>query len=158
MNRSPIILLVAFVLVAGTVTAGLFGWFAGYGYAIGPYPIMAFAWPVAAVGEWWGAITGLIAAAVWCRIMVPRALRAPRRGWAGAGASAGLAVGWLSTILIHAVLMGVADRAAAALVMIGLVCATAAGLILGAVCGGLCGAAARRARPEPDPDEEAAAQ
>jgi hypothetical protein len=159
MNRAPIILLIAFVLVAGAATAWFFGWIAGENYATQDNGhTFSVPRPVVMIGEGWGAVTGLMAGAIWCRVMVPKALRAPQSRWAGAGALAGLAVGLLSTILLHAVLIAVSaqtdQRILTIVPTVGLICGVVAGLVVGAICGGLCGVAARRARAEPGRNEE----
>jgi len=149
MDRKPIILLVAVILVAGVTAAGFFGSIAGLAYGMQlETRAVSVNRPVYLTGRWWGAFTGLIAGAIWCRVMVPAAIRSRGRRLTGGGALAGLGAGILSTILLHAVLMIVAIRpeptTLAFVLPIGLACGVVAGLIAGAICGIVCGAAVRR--------------
>lgn len=150
MQRRPIILLVAGVLVAGTATAWLFGGIAGQAYGIQlETRSVSMNRPVYLIGQWWGAFTGLIAGGVWCRVMVPIAARSAGAKLIGTGAWAGLAVGVLSTILLHVVLMIVSGRVEPIVLMIGLVCGVVAGLIVGAICGAILRASVKHSLQAP---------
>ncbi len=145
-GRKPDIPLVVLVFVGGAVAGGGFGWFAGQAYGI---QIEAHAVSVNQVvlstGMWWGAVTGIVAAAFWCRVMIPEAIRSNGEGLGRAGAIAGLKVGILSTILLHVPLVIVSDHAHPIICLIGLACGVAAGSLVGAACAAAWSAAVKRA-------------
>lgn len=136
--RRSLVLFTCIVLVLGAGTAWFFGSVAGsgYGFEITPLTVSQNRVP-AEVGQWWGAFTGLVAGVIWCRLLIPTALRSSGGGLAGAGALAGLCVGLLSTVLLHAVLMFVSSRSEPIVLGIGLACGMVAGPVVGAICGAL---------------------
>jgi len=137
-SRRSIGVFTCVVLVLGTATAWFFGMIAGaaYGMVLGARTVSHIS-IVGLIGQWWGAFTGLVAGAIWCRLLIPRALRSSEGGLAGAGALVGLCVGLLSTVLLHAVLMFVSSRSEPMVLGIGLACGMVAGPIVGAICGAL---------------------
>ena len=151
MNRTPVILLVVLVLVAGAAIAWFFGLFAGVGYAMGSgFRDDSSNKLISLIGQGWGAFTGLLAGAIWCWVVIPRGIRSRGKGLGRAGAVAGLGVGILSTLLLHFVLTIASDNSHPSVWLIGLGCGVVAGLVLGAVCGLLCGVALRRTMQAPD--------
>ncbi len=138
MSRRALNLFVSLVLVAGVVTAWLFGALAGAAYAatVGFQKVPSNTAFV--VGQLWGAGTGLIAGAVWCWWVVPGAVRSPNREVKRSGAAAGACAGLLSTILLHGGLVLAVGGFDLLVLLIGLMCGAGAGAIVGAVCGRAC--------------------
>lgn len=142
MNRIALVLFVMAVVVAGVVTAWFFGALAGstlqIGFNDGPSNF------VFAVGQWWGAFTGLIAGIVWCSLVVPRAVRSAGRGIGQAGAATGACVGLLSTVLLHGGLAIAVGTFNLFILLVGLACGAGSGALVGAVCGWACGRLVQR--------------
>jgi hypothetical protein len=147
-DGKPLVYLVIGVCLAGGVVAWFFGALAAFAYDL-PY-VLGRAQPgmiMAPIGRWWGAFTGLLAGAIWCRWMIPLSIQSPEENMAKKGAVAGIVVGVVSTILLHAGLMFVSDRAEPFSLAIGLLCGVVAGWIVGRICGMLCRRAVNRAYP-----------
>lgn len=132
--RWPIGVFICVVLALGAGTAGFFGLLAGHMYG---FPDRSGLEVFGPVGGVWGAITGLIAAGIWCWRMIAKARRPAAAGLAWHGALLGLGVGVLATVLLHAVLMYFSGRPNAILPLIGLLFGVVNGLVVGAICGAL---------------------
>jgi uncharacterized membrane protein len=138
---------VCVVLALGAGTAWFFGGLAGSMYG---FPHESESQAYGAVGGVWGAITGLIAAAIWCWRMIAKARRTAATGLAWSGAILGLGVGVLATVLLHLLLMYWSERPNAILPAIGLLFGVVSGLIVGAICGALLRWFAPAATPPPE--------
>jgi hypothetical protein len=114
----------------GNLGATLYAFRGGIGYGV-PATILG-------IGLWWGVVTGLIAALVWCRMMFAGLQRNPSlRRWRR-GAWIGMWVGVLSTVLLHALLIGLHPQHPVDPVLVGLPFGVVVGAGVGALCGRLC--------------------
>lgn len=125
------------VCFAAAIAGGLFGTWASMWYrmSFGRPGSASPDGPSAALGLWWGAITGVIAGIVWCRVMVRAVGRDPAVLLTGRGARLGAWVGILSTVLLHAVLIIAAGRLQFSWLLFGLPFGIIVGAVVGAVCG-----------------------
>lgn len=142
LRRWQTVSVAAFVGIGAAALAGFMGLPAGGLYLVAGLESVALL--AGYFGAGWGAVTGVIAAVVWCAV----AFRSVRKGHARAaefGALLGAAVGVLSTILLHAGLIGVLlyfDEFELWMFLvpaIGLPFGVVGGLILGALSGAMLG-------------------
>lgn len=147
-RRGPFVLLVIFVLILAPLASSFLGTLASLmsevqmdarstTYAV-PY------W----VGLRLGAASGLIAAILWCRFMIQRAIRHGTGHLRSYGALLGMAFGLGAALLLHlslAVFKGSLQTTALA---VGLGLSAPGGLLFGALCGHFCRLAACAARPD----------
>jgi hypothetical protein len=145
---SPRRLAVMFLIVvsAATVVGAFFGSLAGSAYSpfflverpTGPSPVhVPYKGSFPDVGATTGAVLGLWTGVCWCVDMIRRAMRS-RSSWpVEGGAWLGLLAGWAVTAVLHAVLSLARGKGDIGLVIIGLICATVAGPVLGAIVSGL---------------------
>jgi hypothetical protein len=86
-----------------------------------------------------GAVSGLLAGIIWCRVMMRPMMLEGRRRLGRLGAAVGIGVGVLSAILLHLGLMTyvgvILDTWQADALILGLVFAIPSGATLGAICG-----------------------
>ncbi|HVP12400.1 MAG TPA: hypothetical protein VMV94_14585 [Phycisphaerae bacterium] len=130
--------LTIFVCTASTLIAAFMGLLAMVPYVLpheGERDLLPLL-PVAGIGG--GAASGLLAGIFWCRVMIRPAML-DRRGLVGLGASVGIAVGSLATVLLHACLMIYVWAATDAWHLDGLVVGLIFGIPSGAVLGAICG-------------------
>ncbi len=151
----------------GLVASGLYG-----GHEERPVTLLFLRVELTAtIGTVWGALTGLIAATLWCRGVFRAVARGQHERLIGRGAVLGGGAGLLSAILLHLGLVvttlirhGLPPElnsetlviAAIGIPMIftlGGVCGIIPGLILGALGGALCRTAVLRAAPPPAPHD-----
>ena len=151
--RNKLRRLVLFVCLCGAATAGLFGYIAAYLYG-SHFPGQAPMRPeLPYVGCIWGAVTGLIAAAIWCSVMMrAAALGGSYPKFVSKGKKWGIAVGALSTFLLHALLARTSGRDIAAGFLEGMIVAVPAGWIVGGLCGFVIWSVWNKTAPPLDPD------
>ncbi len=87
------------------------------------------------VGLWWGAATGILAGIIWIAVMSAVVSRVGTARLGRIGSLVGMAVGSLSTLLLHIGLARVSGGGGVGMVREGLLFGIPSGLIAGAVCG-----------------------
>jgi len=118
------------VCLAGALAGGFFG----------NLGALLYGWPpiTLSIGGWWGVFTGLVAGLVWCRVMFAAVRRDPSMRLRRSGAWIGMWVGVLSTVLLHALLIGLDPEHDFMPMIIGLPFGIIVGAGVGALCGTLC--------------------
>lgn len=148
-RRAPLITLLVGVSIIGCLVGGCFGALAGvqysldFGWADSGSPRMTAGLSV--IGPWAGALSGLMAGLVWCRIMIRRSLGAPGQPQTVMGAFWGVVVGVMATVLLHAALMLVFKTADIGPMLVGLIFGLGAGAVTGLLCSYLCSGATDKA-------------
>ncbi len=89
------------------------------------------------VGGGFGACSGLLAAALWCRLIMPLSLRQVT-GLRSMASLAGLGAGAFAAVLLHGMLMLVQGGFQLKALAVGLGMGAPAGMILGVIAGHLC--------------------
>lgn len=147
---APLIIFLLFVCAAGAVTGGFFGLLAALLYlAVSDHSLVSvvrsdYAGLV-------GAGSGLVAALLWCRIMIPRSIASYRAGLPSGGTRFGILAGVVSATLLHVGLMYLADRVQIGSLLVGVIFGVVVGAMVGALCGALCRRAVRAAWPDAVP-------
>lgn len=132
----------AFICAAACIVSAVLGWSAGvlgrllYGEISIAQSVSVFVIP-RVVGGGFGACSGLLAAALWCRFIVPLSLRQVT-GLRSMAGLAGLGAGAFAAVLLHGMLMLVQQDLHLRALAVGLGMAAPAGMILGVIAGHLC--------------------
>lgn len=141
--------LLTLVCVVVCIVATSLGWIGG---ALGSYlyahDLVLIVTP--GIGGWVGACSALIAAIVWCWVILPLSLQQVT-GLRSVAGLAGLGTGVLGAVLLHGGLMIAASEVQMKALAVGLGMTSPAGLILGLLGGHLCRMAVtteRAYRPE----------
>lgn len=143
LRRVQFIAAAVFVFIAATLLAGILGAFAA-GFFYGGLTIFqednhpSQEETVEIIGAAWGAFTGLLAAAFWCRVMLGRIKRERVERLPWQGAKIGLASGTISAVLLHVVLMLISERQSTWEPMIGMSFGLPVGYLLGKFGGIIC--------------------
>jgi hypothetical protein len=152
-RRKSLTGLAVFVGIAAGLLAGLLGALAALTYgSLSLMPGDGSTTTLASlpeVGAVWGAVTGVIAAAIWCWVMFRQVARGRTERLTACGTWTGLLVGVLSTILLHVGLMIAAGTTEIQGMLLGLVFGIPAGAILGAISGAICQRIAKRGAKQP---------
>jgi hypothetical protein len=142
MSPRPIrIRLLTMVCMLACAVSGGLGWFVGllstylYGSDLVEHDFV-FAVP-RYVGGWFGLCSSLVAAIVWCWVIVPLSLKNVM-GLRSMAGLVGLGAGVLAAILLHAVMMFTEGMFRINALAVGLGMAAPAGLVLGFIGGHLC--------------------
>lgn len=144
--------LAVFVGAAAGILAGLLGGFAALTYggmALLPRGAATTMESLLQVGVVWGALTGVIAAAMWCWVMFHRVARGRMERLTAWGAWSGVLAGVFSTVLLHVGLMVTAGTTEVSGMLLGLVFGVPVGAILGAISGAICQNIARPRSRQP---------
>lgn len=145
---APLVLFIVFVCAVAAGTAWILSHLATLLYMeAGPYH-MGSRVPLRMAG-WLGVGSGLVAGALWCRIMIPRSMDRFRSNRPPGGVGIGVLAGVVSATLLHIGLMYLAERIQIGALIVGLVFGIVVGAALGAVCGLICRATIRAAWPTP---------
>jgi hypothetical protein len=144
--------LAVFVGAAAGILAGLLGGFAALAYGgldLLPRGAATTMESLSRVGVVWGALTGVIAAAMWCWVMFHRVACGRTERLTAWGAWSGLLAGVFSTVLLHVGLMVTAGTTEILGMLLGLVFGVPVGAILGAISGAICQNIARPRSRQP---------
>lgn len=132
----PLALLFFFVCLAAAAVAWLCGGIAVELYENGSEDDVIGT--LVFVGHWCGAGTGVVAGIIWCVSMIWIGLRAGAKHLAAIGMLLGMAVGVLSTLILHIALAHAAGRGGIGEFGVGVLFGLPAGLVLGGISGLLC--------------------
>ena len=151
----PVLLvwLTAFIVLAGALVATVFGKMAIFLYVAPMHFNETFYRLLKPVGTWWGAYTGACAGAIWCVGMLPIAMRRRITRLGRVGALLGLAVGSLSTVMLHVGFWLTAGRVVLGNLIVGLAFGIPVGAIVGAICGLICRNVVEKATRVPEQAE-----